>query len=398
MITMLDVDLSDRRILIRADLNVPMKDGQITSDFRLRAAVPTIRLALEAGASQVIVVSHLGRPREGLAASEQQSQSMQPIVGQLASHIGQKVKLIEDWEDGLSPHQGRLVLLENIRFKQGEKANDSKLAKTLGDLCDVFVMDAFGAAHRAHASTCGIVRQTRVACAGPLLTREIAALSQVRDRPAQPLIALVGGAKVSDKLNALVNLSTMVDKFLVGGALANTLLAAAGYEIGKSLYEPQYLPQARKLLNSGQFILPKDVIISRTAEPYSEAINLEVNAVEPEDRILDIGAETRAVYADYIESAGTLIWNGPMGLFENPDFSSGTQAVTIASGRSSAFSVVGGGDTLAAIEAFGAQKDFSLISTGGGAFLEFMEGKRLPAIEALANTDINKCFLNSGRS
>lgn len=382
MLSMSELNLRDKRVLIRADLNVPIQGQQITSDFRVQASLPAIHSALAEGAA-VIVVSHLGRPKAGLDSSEQPEFSMAPIADWLQGALGQEIALIEDWEKGIDVSPGQLVLLENIRFKRGETENDPGLAKKLASLCDIFVMDAFGVAHRTHASTFGVIEQAEVACAGPLLTAEVEALKRARDRATQPMMVLMGGAKVSGKLKVLSTLHDATSKFMVGGGIANTLLAAAGYRIGQSLYEPGYLLEAKKLLASDKFILPEDVVVANPEEPYTEIATVPIKGVSLEQRILDIGPKTQELYAEHIQSAGTLIWNGPMGLFENSNFATGTRAVGVAAANSNAFSITGGGDTLAAIEKFGILDGFSLISTGGGAFLEFMEGKPLPAVTAL---------------
>lgn len=382
MLTMSDFNLQNKRVLIRSDLNVPMQNGQITSDFRLQAALPTIDLALEQHA-RVILVSHLGRPASKQSSDERQAFSMRPVADWLQRALGRKVVLIENWEAGIECPQGQLVLLENIRFHAGETANDRQLAKKLAGLCDVFVMDAFGTAHRAHASTCGVIEQAPAACAGPLLSIELAALGRARDRADKPLVAVVGGKKISSKFDVLFGLSDRVDQFVSGGGIANTLLAAAGHEIGQSICEPACIPKAHKLLGLEKFIVPEDVLVARGGEPYDAAVCLAVDELGPQDRIVDIGPKTQALYTEHIQAAGTVIWNGPMGVSEHPLFARGTEAVARAIAAGDAFSIAGGGDTLTVIDKLEIRDGLSLISTGGGAFLEFMEGKPLAAVEAL---------------
>lgn len=390
MLTMSDCDLRNKRVLIRSDLNAPIKNGQIISNFRLQAALPTIDFALEQNA-RVILVSHLGRPATKQSSGERRAFSMKPVADWLQRALGREVALIEDWETGIECTQGQLVLLENIRFQAGEMVNDLQLAKKLAQLCDVFVMDAFGTAHRAHASTYGVIKQAPVACAGPLLTIELEALGRARDRADKPLVAVVGGEKISSKFDVLFGLSDRVDRFISGGGIANTLLAAAGHEIGQSICEPACIPKAHKLLDlQEKFIVPQDVLVARTAEPYDAAVCLAVDEVGPQDKILDIGPKTQALYTEHIRSAGTVIWNGPMGLSEHPLFIQGTEAVAKAIAASDAFSIAGGGDTMTVIDKLKIWDGFSLISTGGGAFLEFMAGRPLSAVEALTARAVAK--------
>lgn len=382
MLSISELDLAGKRVLIRADLNAPLQDGKITSDFRLQAALPSIHFALEQKA-RVIITSHLGRPKAGATSEQQPEFSLAPIVDWLRGALGREVLLTDNWEQAVPDSTDTLVLLENIRFRKGEIDNNSQLVEQLASLCDIFVMDAFGTAHRKHASTYGIIEKAPIACAGYLLEMEIKGLQQIRDQPEKPLCMVVGGAKVTTKLSVLEKLCDQVDEFIVGGGIANTLLAAKGYLVGNSLYEPDAIKDARRLLSLGNFLLPIDVLVARE-EPYTKAIAKDIKRVKLDDRILDIGPKTQALYADHIRSAASIIWNGPMGLFEHSLFTSGTRTVGLAIANADAFSVVGGGDTLAAVEAFGITDHFSLISTGGGAFLEFMQNKPLPSIEALS--------------
>ena len=382
VIRMSDVALEGKRVLIREDLNVPIKDGVITSDVRIRRALPTIQAALDAGAA-VMVMSHLGRPEEGQPASEF---SMAPVAARLSALLGREVPLVEEWLDGVDVEPGSIVLVENVRFNAGEKACDETLSRKMAALCDVFVMDAFGTAHRAQASTYGVAEHAPVACAGPLLSAELDALGKALDNPARPLVAIVGGSKVSTKLTVLDALAGLVDTLIVGGGIANTFIAAAGHGVGKSLYEADMLDIARELSSPADgranIPVPTDVV---TADEFADVAGTTkvVEAVASDELILDIGPETAARFAEIIAKAGTVIWNGPVGVFEFDEFSAGTRALTEAIASSDAFSVAGGGDTLAAIDKFGVADKISYISTGGGAFLEFVEGKKLPAVEVL---------------
>ncbi|HBI21288.1 MAG TPA: phosphoglycerate kinase [Legionella sp.] len=384
LVKMSDLDLRGKRVLIREDLNVPIFDGIITSDQRLQAALPTLRMALQAGAA-VIVLSHLGRPDEGLF---EQRYSLAPLVDYLKAHLAYPVHFASDYLDGVTVAPGELVLCENVRFNVGEKANDSTLAKQLASLCDVFVMDAFGTAHRAQASTCGVANYAPIAAAGPLLVRELTALSHVLKAPAKPIVAVVGGAKVSSKLSLLKQLVGRVDVLIPGGGIANTFLKAQGNEIGVSLHERNLLDEARSILALAavagcQIPLPSDVVVGKSFNDTCPAYNKSLTNVAKDDMIMDIGPETVARYLDILAHAKTIIWNGPVGVFEFPQFSYGTRALAIAIANSDAFSIAGGGDTLAAIDQYDLTDQISYISTGGGAFLEYLEGRTLPAVAVL---------------
>ncbi|APF01972.1 phosphoglycerate kinase [Legionella pneumophila serogroup 1] len=384
LIKMSDIDLSGKRVLIREDLNVPIKDGMITSDQRLQAALPTIKSALDSGAA-VIVLSHLGRPEEG---KYEKKFSLEPVADYLRKNLEYPVRFVKDYLSGVDVKPGELVVCENVRFNPGEKANDEALAKKLASLCDVFVMDAFGTAHRAQASTYGVAQYAPVAVAGPLLIRELEALNQVLKAPKKPIVAIVGGAKVSSKLSLLKQLVGMVDVLIPGGGIANTFLKAQGFEIGISLYEPDLLDEARHILilakeKGCQIPLPTDVVVGKTFSETCPAFNKSLSNVAEDDMILDIGPETIRDYVDLIHEANTIIWNGPVGVFEFPQFAYGTRAIAIAIAESDAFSIAGGGDTLAAVDLYDLNQQISYISTGGGAFLECLEGKTLPAVAIL---------------
>ncbi|HHW3676477.1 TPA: phosphoglycerate kinase [Legionella pneumophila] len=384
LIKMSDIDLSGKRVLIREDLNVPIKDGMITSDQRLQAALPTIKSALDSGAA-VIVLSHLGRPEEG---KYEKKFSLEPVADYLRENLEYPVRFVKDYLSGVGVNPGELVVCENVRFNPGEKANDEALAKKLASLCDVFVMDAFGTAHRAQASTYGVAQYAPVAVAGPLLIRELEALNQVLKAPIKPIVAIVGGAKVSSKLSLLKQLVGMVDVLIPGGGIANTFLKAQGFEIGISLYEPDLLDEARHILilakeKGCQIPLPTDVVVGKTFSETCPAFNKSLSNVAADDMILDIGPETIRDYVDLIHDANTIIWNGPVGVFEFPQFAYGTRAIAIAIAESDAFSIAGGGDTLAAVDLYDLNQQISYISTGGGAFLECLEGKTLPAVAIL---------------
>ena len=385
IVRMTDLDLSGKRVLIRQDLNVPIENGRITSEQRITASLPTLKRALEQGAA-VMVTSHLGRPKEGVWS---EADSLAPVAARLSELLGREVPLVRDWIDGVEVQPGQLVLLENCRMNVGEGKDDEALSKKYAALCDVFVMDAFGTAHRAQASTHGVIRFAPVAAGGPLLMAELDALAQALDAPAKPLLAIVAGSKVSTKLELLANLVGKVDQLIVGGGIANTFIAAAGYKVGKSLYEPDLLDTARKIVadakaRGAEIPLPVDVVTAKQFLPDAIAEVKGVDAVAEDDLILDIGPQTAARYAQLIANAGTVVWNGPVGVFEFEAFSKGTEALARAIATSPAFSIAGGGDTLAAVDKFDIAKDVSYISTGGGAFLEFLEGKTLPAVAALA--------------
>ncbi|WP_281556502.1 phosphoglycerate kinase [Thalassomonas sp. RHCl1] len=384
VIKMTDLALAGQRVLIREDLNVPVKDGKISSDARLKAALPTIKLALEAG-GKVMVMSHLGRPVEGEFNPEF---SLQPVVDYLAAALNYPVRLVTDYLDGVEVGAGELVIFENIRFNKGEKSNDDALAKQLAALCDVFVMDAFGTAHRAQASTHGVAKYAPTACAGPLLAGELEALAKALDKPARPLVAIVGGSKVSTKLTVLESLAGVVDQLVVGGGIANTFIAAQGHDVGKSLYEADLVSEAQRLTkqaqdNNGDIPVPSDVVVGQEFSESAAATLKPVDQVAADDMIFDIGPDSAQALADIIAKAGTIVWNGPVGVFEFDQFGKGTEVIARAIADSSAFSIAGGGDTLAAVDKYDIADKVSYISTGGGAFLEFLEGKKLPAVEIL---------------
>jgi phosphoglycerate kinase len=379
-----DTDLRNKRVLIREDLNVPVQSGVVTSDARIRAALPTIRYALDQNA-KVFILSHLGRPEEG---KYDESLSLAPVAVRLSELLGKPVPLRKDWLDGVDCQPGSAVLCENVRFNKGEKKDDEKLARKMADLCDVFVMDAFGTAHRAEASTHGVARFAKVACAGPLLVGELEALETALHKPARPLIAIVGGSKVSTKLTVLESLLEKVDKLIVGGGIANTFLAATGVGVGKSLHEAEMLDVAQRLMAKAkargtEIPLPTDVVVAKEFAATAHADVRTVHDVRGDEMILDIGPDTSDRFSELVQSAGTIIWNGPLGVFEFEQFGEGTRAISLAIARSKAFSLAGGGDTLAAIEKYGIEDSISYISTGGGAFLEFVEGKKLPAVDIL---------------
>ena len=381
---MTDLDLSGKRVLIREDLNVPVKNGKVTSDIRIRASVPTIKAAMEAG-GRVMVMSHLGRPTEGEYAEEF---SMQPVAERLGELLGKPVTLVKDWLGGVDVAPGEVVLCENVRFNKGEKKDNSELAQKMAALCDVYVMDAFGTAHRAEASTHGVGVHAPVACAGLLLSAELDALGKALSQPAHPLLAIVGGSKVSTKLTVLDSLSSKVDQLIVGGGIANTFLAAAGYPVGKSLCEVDLIPEAKRLIEAskakgGEIPIPTDVVCAKEFSEAAAATVKNVADVADDDMILDIGPETAARYAELIKKAATIVWNGPVGVFEFDQFGNGTKTLSLAIADSAGFSIAGGGDTLAAIDKYGIGNQVSYTSTGGGAFLEFLEGKVLPAVAML---------------
>jgi len=379
VLKMVDLDLAGKRVLIREDLNVPVKNGVVTSDVRIRAALPTIKQALAAGA-KVIVMSHLGRPTEG---QFEEQFAMQPVADHLGKLLGREVAVLSDWQHGVELENGQLALLENVRFNPGEKKDDETLSRAYADLCDIFVMDAFGTAHRAQASTHGVARFAPVACAGPLLAAELDALEKSLANPARPMVAIVGGSKVSTKLTVLETLSEKVDQLIVGGGIANTFLAAAGLPVGKSLCEHELIPQAKSLMAKTQIPLPSDVVVGTEFSESATATLKQASEVGADDMIFDIGPETAAVLADILRNAGTIIWNGPVGVFEFDQFGAGTQAIAEAIAANQGFSIAGGGDTLAAVDKYGIADKVSYISTGGGAFLEYVEGKVLPAVAVL---------------
>jgi phosphoglycerate kinase len=386
VIKMTDLDLKGKRLLIRQDLNVPLKKGVVADGTRIHASLPTIKLALKDGA-KVMIMSHLGRPTEGEYTHQY---SMAPVANYLSALLGQPVRLEQNWlePDFIPVDEGEVVLCENVRFNVGEKKNDDALSKRMASMCDVFVMDAFGTAHRAQASTHGVAKYAPVACAGPLLSGELEALAKALDNPARPLVAIVGGSKVSTKLTVLESLSTKVDQLIVGGGIANTFIAANGGAVGKSLYEADLIETCQRLraeaqAQGGDIPVPVDVVCGKEFAEYAEAETKAVSDVQDDDMIFDIGPKTANQLVDILKSAGTIVWNGPVGVFEFSQFSEGTKEIAMAIAESDAFSIAGGGDTLAAVAKFNISDDVSYISTGGGAFLEFLEGKKLPAVEIL---------------
>lgn len=384
ILRMTDLDLHDQRVLIRVDFNVPLKKGVITSDKRLKASAPTLKLAAEVGA-KVIVLSHLGQPEEGVFNEEF---SLRPIASWLSNYFGKTIRLERNWIDGVSALPGEIVLCENVRFNQGEKKDSEELAKKMANLCDIFVMDAFATAHRAQASTHGVAKFAKVACAGPLLIAELEALNQALEQPRHPLVAIVGGSKVSTKLQLLENLLGKVDQLLVGGGIANTFMLASGLPIGNSLYEHNFVAKAKELLElakkrGAEIPIPTDVIVAKELSETATAVVKKSTAVEASDLILDLGPETQERLATIINQAKTVVWNGPIGVFEINQFSTGTRTLALAVATSSAFTIAGGGDTVAAIEKFGVADKLSYISTAGGAFLEYLQGDQLPAVQVL---------------
>lgn len=385
---MQDLDLAGKRVLIREDLNVPVKDGQVTSEARIKASLPTIRMACEAGA-RVMLMSHLGRPAEGVAARGKYGDfSLKPVAERLSKLLGQPVPLKGDWLDGVDVEPGQAVLCENVRLQPGEMEDDEALSKRMAALCDIYVMDAFGTAHRAQASTHGVARFAPVACAGPLLCAELEALEHAMEAPRRPLAVILGGSKVSTKLELLEKLTQVADSLILGGGIANTFLAAEGHPVGKSLYEADLVDTARRIhedmrRRGGEILLPSDVVVAHELSETAESAVRGLDEVGENDLILDVGPETRQRVTQALKSARTILWNGPLGVFEYPQFAEGTRALAQAVAESMAYSIAGGGDTLAAIDEFGVASDISYISTGGGAFLEFLEGKTLPAVAAL---------------
>ncbi len=381
---MTDVDLKGRKVVVREDLNVPVKNGAITSDARITASLPTIRLALDNGAA-LILLSHLGRPEEGVFAEEF---SLAPVAARLSDLLGFEVPLVRDYLDGVDVQPGKAVLCENVRFLKGEKKNNPELAARLAALGDVYVMDAFATAHRANASTEGAIRQAKIACCGPLMARELDALTRILEDPAHPLLAIIGGSKVSTKLTVLENLVKKVDRLIVGGGIANTFLAAAGVKVGTSLMEADLVAEAGRIMEiakerGAEVPLPVDVVVAPEMSADAPVRVCAVSEVGPGEMILDIGPKTAAIFAEAIAGAGTIVWNGPVGAFEIDAFGQGTRAVAEAVARARAFSVIGGGDSIAAVEKYGVADTIDYISTAGGAFLEMLEGRELPAVAAL---------------
>jgi len=382
VLKMTDLDLAGKRVLIREDLNVPVKDGKVTSDARIRASLPTIEHALSAGA-KVIVMSHLGRPKEGLSWQEQEEFSLAPVAEHLSALLDKPVRLERDWLNGVEVADGEVVVVENVRFNSGEKANDDELSKQMAELCDIYVMDAFGTAHRAQASTHGVGKFAPIACAGPLLAGELDALKKALLEPKRPMVAIVGGSKVSTKLTVLESLCGVVDQLIVGGGIANTFLAAAGQPVGKSLCEHDLIVDAQALMAKTNIPIPTDVVVAKEFSDSAQATVKAAVDVSDDDMILDIGPDSAAQLAEMLKSAGTIIWNGPVGVFEIDQFGHGTEVLSRAIAASDAFSIAGGGDTLAAVDKYGIEQQVSYISTGGGAFLEYVEGKVLPAVAML---------------
>ena len=376
---MTSLNLTGKRLLIRADLNVPIIDGHVTSDARILAIIPTIQFALSEGAS-IILMSHLGRPMEG---QFDRDFSLEPVANRLESELGEDVCLIKNWRDEEKNDFGKISLLENVRFNQGEKANDESLAQAYANLCDIFVMDAFGTAHRAHASTHGVAQYATMACAGPLLINELEALAKALKTPTRPIMAIVGGSKVSGKLQLLERLSTQVDQLVIGGGILNTFLAATGISVGKSLFEEELISSARKLMTKVDIPLPVDVVVGKALSESSEATVRPVDKVMPDEMILDVGPDSANYLASLIGKMGTIVWNGPLGVFEYEQFGKATQTLALAIGQHKGFSIAGGGDTIAAVEKYGVGDEISYISTGGGAFLESVQGKELPGVEIL---------------
>ena len=391
ILKMTELDLAGKRVLIREDFNVPLQDGTITDDTRIRASLPGIKHALTKGA-RLMLVSHLGRPTEG---QFDEKESLSPVARRLSELLGTPVRLQRDWVDGVSAEPGQAVLLENCRFNKGEKKNDDALARKMAGLCDVYVNDAFATAHRAEATTHGIAKYAPVACAGPLLSAELEALGKALEKPRRPLVAIVGGAKVSTKLTILAELARKVDQLIVGGGIANTFMLAAGMKIGKSLTEPDLVPEAAKVAaqikaQGGQVPLPVDVVVAKELSATAAATTKDVAQIAPDDLILDIGPKTAAALTDLLKRAGTIVWNGPLGVFEHDQFAAGTRAIAQAIAAASAFSLAGGGETVAALAKFGVTGKIGYVSTAGGAFLEFLEGKKLPAVEILEQRGAGK--------
>lgn len=380
VLKMTDLNLAGKRVLIREDLNVPIKDGKVTSDARILASLPTIKQAMSVGA-HVMVTSHLGRPTEG---QYEEQFSLKPVADYIGKLLGKNVRLIKDWVDGgFEVAAGELVILDNCRFNRGEKKDDEGLSRKMAKLCDIYVMDAFGTAHRAQASTHGVGKYAAIACAGPLLAAELDALGKAMDKPDRPMTAIVGGSKVSTKLTVLESLSGVCDQLIVGGGIANTFLAAAGKNVGKSLYEADLIPQASALMEKCNIPMPVDVVCGKKFDENEPATIKSVDEVKDDDMIFDVGPETQKLFSNVLTAAKTLLWNGPVGVFEFDQFGEGTRSLSMAIAHSKAFSIAGGGDTLAAIDKYNIKEKVSYISTGGGAFLEFVEGKKLPAVAML---------------
>ncbi len=379
VLRMTDLDLSSKRVLIRQDLNVPIKDGEVTSDKRIQASLPTIVHAINAGA-KVMLTSHLGRPAAG---EFEEKFSLEPVANYLTNLLGQEVKLVTDWLSGVDLEDGEVVLCENVRFNEGEKENDDELSKKMAALCDICVQDAFGTAHRAHASTHGVVKYAPTACAGPLLVGELEALGKALDNPARPMVAVVGGSKVSTKLTVLESLSKFVDQLVVGGGIANTFIAAQGHSVGQSLCEHDLIPTAKSLMEDCEIPVPTDVVCGKEFSEFANAEVKDSSKLAADDMIFDIGPKSANQLADVMRSAGTIVWNGPVGVFEFDQFAVGTECLANAIAESEAFTIAGGGDTLAAVDKYNIEDRISYISTGGGAFLEFLEGKKLPVVEIL---------------
>lgn len=379
VLKMMDLDLAGKRLLIREDLNVPVKNGKVTSDVRILASLPTIKHAMAAGA-KVMLMSHLGRPTEG---EYDEQYSLKPVADHLSTLLGKTVPLVKDWLDGVELNNGDVVLCENVRFNAGEKKDNEALSQKMAALCDIYVMDAFGTAHRAQASTHGVARFAPVACAGPLLANELDALAKATTNPAKPVVAIVGGSKVSSKLTVLESLSKVVDQLIVGGGIANTFLAAAGKPVGKSLYEADLVEEAKRLMALTHIPMPVDVVVAKEFAETAEATLKLVDDVAEDDMILDIGPQTSKLFESILSDAKTIVWNGPVGVFEFDQFGEGTKFLSLAIANSDAFSIAGGGDTLAAVDKYQITEKVSYISTGGGAFLEFLEGKQLPAVTVL---------------
>ena len=386
LLKMTELDLNGKRVLIRQDLNVPIKNGEVTSDKRIIASLPTILHAVKAGA-KVMITSHLGRPNAG---EFEEKFSLQTVANHLSTLLGQKVRLESNWLDGVEMEFGEVVLCENVRFNEGEKENDEVLSKKMASLCDVCVQDAFGTAHRAHASTYGVTQVAPVSCAGPLLVGELEALGKALDKPKRPMVAIVGGSKVSTKLTVLDALSKIVDQLVVGGGIANTFIAAQGNNVGQSLCEHDLIPTAQALMQHCEIPVPRDVVCGKEFSEFASAETKNASSVASDDMIFDIGPNSTTELCEIMKNAGTIVWNGPVGVFEFDQFAKGTEQLALAIAESDAFSIAGGGDTLAAVDKFNIEDKISYISTGGGAFLEFLEGKKLPVVEILEKRSLEK--------